>query len=116
MRRLCLLFLLFVLPVQMSWAAVHDCATGVRGSSPLVELAADYGESVVSAASEPSSDAPDFGHGNTVHACDGIHDLVADETGCAAVAAGTDRHRPALSIFLPGAVSPRLERPQWPAA
>lgn len=118
MRRFWLLLLLMVLPVQMSWAAMHHCDdTPAAGASVLV-VASQGGDSV---AADPSDDqrrsADELGKTTpSAHACDGLHEIMAFPAAvflAPAPEAVLPNSRP---VFRPRVIASRLDRPRWSAA
>jgi len=116
MRLLCLLFLLVVLPVQMSWAAVHACNDdiGVRGAIPAaleVEAERSAAPALEEAATNESNES-----GSPVHACDGLHELMADEVRRLLEPESASFLLVPDTVIRLDAIAARLDRPQWGAA
>ncbi len=119
MKRFLLLFLAFVLPLQLSWAATHVCddmAPVVRAAAHAIESAAG---SQASPADHERSGKADKAHDaccGAAHACHGLHSLIGQ----------ADKTRLPAATSQPVAASPpalferdalvRIERPQWPLA
>lgn len=115
MRRFLLLLLLVVLPVQMSWAAVHACEHSIAvGDSGLVKLGA--GElSTSSSLDDAPTKAADQGQ-SSVQACDGLHELMTERTDAVLEPAVTSFLYVRESVVRLRVVADRLDRPQWRAA
>lgn len=119
MRRLSLLLLLLVLPLQMSWAAMHFCDDAGQVKEAVEEAAIDHAHD--SHAAEP--DSGDEQSAKIVDACcgaadgcHGLHHLI----GCmdAAFAPAGSGQVPIESGAAPpsGGGLSRVERPKWSAA
>lgn len=122
MKRFWLLLLAFVLPLQMSWAAVHFCDTGMphaaaaSGSAGATQDHAQQAAEPVDAEAAKAAQVPADACCSASHGCHVLHSLVAPHepsTGVVMPAAGLFGHdeHPAASGF-----PTRLERPQWSAA
>jgi hypothetical protein len=122
MRRFCLLLLALVLPLQMSWAAMHFC-DGITPAAATVQASEHSGESHAHASS-----ASQHGDGidqtdltvdpccDAAHGCHGLHTLMnQDDSNGHAVAAAHFIFSSPL-VLARNAFSTRHERPQWPAA
>ena len=117
MKRFWLLLLALVMPLQMSWAAVHFCddsklyaasthEAGVRHADPARQAAVDSAHvQGLAGAAEACCGA--------VHACHGLHSVMPHEA--VALSAGSSpRIVPAFQPRLvPGTDPPRHERPKW---
>lgn len=116
MRRFWLLLLLLVLPIQMSWAAVHTCQDGIAVGNP-VQAALDQ---QTRAGAEPTAAAAAVDEseqgGSSVHACDGLHELMGDSVqALMEPSAATALTAPERVLRL-SVIAAQLDRPQWPAA
>ena len=124
MKRFWLLFLVLVMPLQMSWAAVHFCddrkpyAASTQGTGT---AQADLARQASMAVAHAQTHAAGAGVGieaccGAAHSCHGLHGVMPHEA-VAAAAGSLPRILPAFQPRLvPGADPPRHERPQWPAA
>lgn len=120
MRRFCLLLLMFVLPLQMSWAAVHYCdderllsATVVAAMTSGHDHDGDVAEQ--KAADQESGKIADACC-EAAHGCHGLHHMVGHAGS--GFAAGPSRQVPTQAGAAPPPIelSTRVERPQWSAA
>ena len=116
MRRFWLLLLLLVLPIQMSWAAVHACQDGIAVGNPVqaafdqqVQVAAEPG---AAAAAEEESEQG----GSSVHACDGLHELMDDSVQDLVEPSATTALSARQRVLRLSVIAAQLDRPQWPAA
>lgn len=118
MRRLVLIFLAFVLPLQMSWAAAHFC-DDERWVVHAV-AAAELGEHVHAAVADEQSDAKGEKIADAcceaAHGCHGLHHLMGQADPEVASIASTQMQAP--SGTAPSLCGPRsrIERPNWFAA
>lgn len=116
MRRFWLLFLLVVLPVQMSWAAVHACEDGTALAGNVLAALEAKAEAPVAPAlddvpmEESKQGAP------SVHACDGFHELMADQVQAAVEPASASFRVVSDTVMRLNAIAARVDRPQWRAA
>lgn len=123
MRRFWLALLMFVLPLQMSWAAVHFCDGASLARMSVEEVGVmpghDHGnetsqvaEDQKSATSDKSADACC----GAAHGCHGLHHLMGSAD--AALVPVVASQLPVQSGAAPpaGALLSRVERPKWPAA
>jgi hypothetical protein len=118
MKRLLLLLLALILPMQMSWAASHFCDDERLVAQAVA--AAELGGHVHEGATDEQSDAQTEKIADAccgaAHGCHGLHHLMGHED--LAFATSTTTQMPALS----GAAPPlsdarsRIERPNWLAA
>lgn len=116
MRRFWLLLLLMVLPVQMSWAAIHHCDdTPRRGGSPVTaNQSADY--AVADASDDQDrADAP-VKKVPSAHACHGLHELMTHPVQVFVEPTAETALASAAPAFCPSVTASRRERPQWAAA
>jgi len=121
MRRFWLLLLVFVLPLQMSWAATHFCdddfvlvaaafADAERGAYDHAQ-ASEAGKNSAAEKSDHLADCCGAAHG-----CHGLHHLMGQaeafvpSAGSAAMIVLHDTPSKC------GYVATRVERPKWPAA
>jgi hypothetical protein len=113
MRSALLLFLVLLLPLQMSWAAVHFCndhAPQARTASAAAAVGTEH-EHPADAGALPADPCCAAAHG-----CHGLHTVMAPHAqALAALAEATSppvsRDRLTLTEF-----AVRHERPQWSAA
>lgn len=117
MRRFWLLLLLLVMPLQMSWAAVHLCIDEPAGANRAPEAMQEHGHADSGKTDDEKSgvmlaDACCF----AAHSCHGLHNLISQQEsslGCQPIASKPDdlqaSHRLAFFAY-------RHERPQWLAA
>lgn len=118
MRRFWLFLLVFVLPLQMSWAATHLCDDERLGAQPVV--AAELGNHLHGATAAEQSDPPGGKIADAccgaAHACHGLHHLVGQAEP--KFAAGSSTEIPVASAAAPPSADPisRVERPKWSAA
>ena len=119
MKRFLLLFLAFVLPLQMSWAAVHMCDDGivVSTSAALVEAEGDRHdvETLKKSESEQPGKLVDTCCG-AAHSCHGLHHLMAQANPHFGSAAATQIPIASRATPHPGYVLSRVDRPKWLAA
>lgn len=118
MRRLFILLLALILPMQMSWAATHFC-DDERLVAQAVAAAAG-GEHVHEAAAAEQSDAQAEKIADAccgaAHGCHGLHHLMGHADLAFATSASTQMPAPSgAAPPLSGARS-RIERPNWSAA
>lgn len=117
MRRFWLLLLLMVLPVQMSWAAIHHCDDTTAESAVVLGVAFQTQEHAAARHSDDQGAADTSAKKSpSAHPCHGLHQLMAhvpqllsDATEAMALASPEP-------LFCPSAVVSRRERPQWAAA
>lgn len=116
MKRFWLLLLAVLMPLQMSWAAVHFCADEMPlATVHAVEAVNSHHQHAApsKAADKDVSGEPSCG---AVHSCHGLHNIMPLDDADAAI------HSPSLSLpgflthTIPGAYPARHERPQWTAA
>ncbi|MGA0572775.1 hypothetical protein ACO2Q9_18825 [Variovorax sp. VNK109] len=126
MKRCLLLLLVFVLPLQLSWAAIHYCED-------------DDGVGLLNVASAQFDDhrhapVPEAGSGSTAsvsfdvqtgnadpccaaaHACHGLHHLIANSPSDLAAPASERVRWLSSADPRPDSRTARLERPKWLAA
>lgn len=107
MRRLVLLLLMFVLPLQTSWGAVHFCDDDSRVSHA-IEAAAEPGDTDDPHAADPCCAA--------AHGCHSLHHLM-DHAATALAAVDRGQVLAAAGASPPlGEIRTRIERPNWSAA
>lgn len=119
MRRFWLLLLVFVLPLQMSWAATHFCDDErlVAQTVAQAELEAHVHQTAVDEQSEAQVEKITDACCGFSHSCHSLHHLMAQPSlyqaspGSKAVVA-TARDTPSKC----GYVATRVERPKWLAA
>lgn len=122
MKRFCLILLIMLLPIQMSWAAMHICDDDIAVAEATAQvmhqadqhehdhpmLKADQGD----ASKGHAADACCFaGHG-----CHSLHSLMVSEPSQASVSDSAHALNALQSRRAGGAFSARHERPKWPAA
>ena len=118
MKKFWLLLLAFVLPLQMSWAAVHFCDADIShtaGATTPVPAGQSTRPAAKAAEGQIVEALADACCGAS-HGCHGLHNLMAPhETATGVVSAGANLASAdapcATSVF-----STRHERPQWSAA
>jgi len=121
MSRFWLLVLMFIVPVQMSWAAVHFCSDEASGAgriaatlvSSVNEHQHEHEHAVTGSRSEPESQHDCCG---VHHGCHGLHNLMSMEQ-----AGLTFARAPSVLVALDEApferqFAYRHERPQWSVA
>ena len=118
MRRLLLLLLALILPMQMSWAASHFCDDERLVAQAVA--AAELGGHVHQAAAEEQSDAQaekivDACCG-AAHGCHGLHHLMGHGDFAFAPAASTQMPAPSGAAPPLSEARSRIERPNWLAA
>jgi hypothetical protein len=112
MFRLWLLLLAFVLPLQMSWAAVHFC----NDAAAAVTVSESLQDHNHAASGGQDDSAGQVDCCAAAHGCHGLHNLMATEQAQLSV--------PTLSNIVPitddesrqRQFAARHERPQWSAA
>lgn len=117
MRRIGLFLLVFVLSLQMSWAAVHYCDDTRTG--PLAATANDDSHS-----HEAEADGQLDGQAEKIadaccgaaHACHGLHHLMGHEDFAVATPAATQMPAPSGGSPPLSVAHSRIERPNWLAA
>lgn len=112
MRRFWLLLLLMVLPVQMSWAAIHHCDDTPRPVG--VAQAADH-----AVADAPDGQRPADGsvtNAPSAHACHGLHELMNQPVDVFAGPTAATVVASAQPPFCASVIASRRDRPQWAAA
>ncbi len=121
-KRFCLILLIMLLPIQMSWAAMHICdddiavadtsAQVMHQSAPHEHdhqvLKADQGDTGKAHAADACCFA---GHG-----CHSLHSLMVSDSSQPSVADRAHALNGRHSQLAGGAFSARHERPKWPAA
>lgn len=117
MRRFWLLLLLVVLPVQVSWAAIHHCDDTASGVAAVLagapQATGDHGlpaSDEAPAAEKTGQNTP------SAHPCHGLHELMGQGTPSSLEAADETVLASSQPVFRPSPISPRHERPQWAAA
>ncbi len=117
MKRLFVIFLIMLLPLQISLAAVHVCGESIDHTSlakPANSLISDSGLGEMNAIDE-KKDLTDtccsIGHG-----CNGLHTLIAMESAESLFGSGAHLIDDLTSQVTRGAPNARHERPKWPAA
>lgn len=118
-KRLCLILLILLLPIQMSWAAIHICDDdlGQTAFVQAVQQSQHDHEQVSEKAGSPgekthAADACCF----TGHGCHGLHSLMASESSQAKLPDSSHALNGLNRLSNCGAISARHERPKWPAA
>ena len=113
MKKFWLLLLVFILPVQMSLAAVHLCDDGI--AVPTMSHAfepSDAGDVHQEAHQHPTDHGAehlsDAGHG-----CNAFHGLTSQDGNTVGVATAANFISMSHLLPVPGAFSTRHERPQW---
>lgn len=118
MRRVWLLLLVFVLPLQMSWAATHFCDDERSGAQAVVgaELGDHLHEATAAEQSDPQAGKIADTCCGAAHACHGLHHLVGQAEP--EFVAGSSSEIPVASGAAPPSAEPisRVERPKWSAA
>ena len=116
-KRFFLILLIMLLPIQMSWAAIHVCdddAGPVSYVQVMEQSAHDHDFDAASASSDKTHSADTCCV--TGHGCHGLHSLMASESSHDAFAVSTHAFNALHSQLAGGAYSARHERPKWPAA
>jgi hypothetical protein len=114
-KRFWLLLLAFVMPLQMSWAAIHFC----DDAAALVHAGSSH---EASAASPVQSDAGDAGDVlgdaccTAAHGCHGLHSLIGQEAPEFFLPAFTSTPADFQQPVARSPFAERHERPQWLAA
>ncbi len=118
MRRLFLLLLALILPMQMSWAASHFCDDERMVAQ--VVAAADTGGHLHAAAAEEQSEAQAEKIADSccgaAHGCHGLHHLMGQEDPAFAPTASTQMPAPSGAAPPLSEARSRIERPNWLAA
>ncbi len=119
MRRFWLLLLALVMPLQMSWAAVHFCDDDMAAVISVAH--AEGSASIVhDHAGKPSpskaKDVPADACCGAAHGCHGLHNLMATAQPGLTAASSASPIPAHDSQRLQPQFAERLERPQWPAA
>lgn len=121
-KRFCLILLIMLLPIQMSWAAMHICEDDVPAATSSAQVIHESAhehnhESVVA----KSSNAADKAHVADAccfsgHGCHSLHSLMVSESlqGCLSDRAHAMNGQDGQ--LTGSAFSARHERPKWPAA
>lgn len=118
MRRFWLLLLIVVLPLQMSWAAVHLCdgeAAAIATAAPKAgdQLAHSHdSQATQSQGAEILTDACC----GAVHGCHGLHNLMAQAAPAVAVVPSRGLLTALDERMAQRQFADRHERPQWLAA
>lgn len=118
MRRFWLfLLVLMVLPVQMSWAAIHYCDDGAPVSAAVLAVASEAAGYIAAIPSDDrrQADAP-VKKAPSAHSCHGLHELMAHAVEALIEPAKEMALASSEPVFRPSAVASRRDRPQWPAA
>ena len=118
MKRFWLLLLAFVLPLQMSWAAVHFCDADIAHSAGTTAPVApeDSGRQAAKAAEGQVAEALADACCGASHGCHGLHNLMAPvETATGVAPSGTSISSAEVPLAT-SAFHTRHERPQWFAA
>ena len=117
MHRFWLLLLLFVLPVQMSWAAIHHCDDTASEVAVVLAAAAEAtGDSAVAPSDEAVAADASAKNAPSAHPCHGLHEIMGHATQSVVEAAKEMVLAGSQPIFRPSALASRHERPQWAAA
>lgn len=118
MRRFCLLLLVLVLPLQMSWAAAHFC-DDERMVAHAVAVA-ERGEHAHDAVAEQQSDAQAEKIADSccgaAHGCHGLHHLMGQADPEIAPTVSSQVPAPWGVAPMPSGPRWRIERPNWSAA
>ena len=116
-KRLFLILLVMLLPIQMSWAAVHVCDDGAGAASYVQALQPPAHEHAFDAASVPD-DKTHLADTCCVtgHGCHGLHSLMVGKSSQGCLADRAHAMNGQDSQLTDGALSARHERPKWPAA
>lgn len=129
MKRFWLLLLALVLPLQMSWAAVHFCDTDLPNAASSGAPSAqghakdhaqhqerDHARESAKAAEGQAVEALADACCGAAHGCHGLHSLMAAQDAAnGAVASGAGLTGAAVRLVT-SAFNTRHERPQWSAA
>ena len=110
MRRFWLLLLAFVMPLQMSWAAVHLCDETPVSASAYAHAAEE--PQTESKAKAVAADACCVG----AHGCHGLHSLMSQSDQCGVFPASAGAFLESDHMMAARNFSVRHERPQWTAA
>lgn len=118
MRRFWLLLLLIVLPVQVSWAAIHHCDDTVSGVAAVLAGAPKAAGDHALPASDDEAIATDASAQNapSAHPCHGLHELMGHGTQSSIETAKETVLASSQPVFRPSILASRHERPQWAAA
>lgn len=124
MRRFWLVLLAFVLPLQMSWAAVHFCDESAHAISvdQAEQVVLDFGQQAdetgkIKGGSDPAKpDALADACCSAAHGCHGLHSIIGPADGIPL----SPQPAHILAASSPALVErdalSRIERPQWLAA
>lgn len=117
MSRIWLLLLAIVMPLQMSWAAVHFCSDDAAGTrAEVVTASADmHGHAHVAADAQAEADI----QGEccaAAHGCHGLHNLMATEQAQLSFANLANAVPVTDDTTSQRQFATRHERPQWSAA
>lgn len=118
MKRFWLLLLAFVLPLQMSWAAVHFCEADqahAAGTTAAVVPEDSERQAVKSVEGQVVEALADACCGAS-HGCHGLHNLMAPVETATCLAPGSAGISSAEVPLATSAFHTRHERPQWSAA
>lgn len=120
MRRFWLLLLVFVLPLQMSWAAVHYCNDELLLSTTVEAVMTsghDHdGQSVKQKAEDQKSEKIADACCGAAHGCHGLHHLMPHTEASLPSASRTGVTAARDGPFPCGFLATRVERPKWLAA
>lgn len=116
MKRLLLLLLAFVLPLQMSWAAVHFCDDEKLVAHAVA--AAEQGAHAAAAEGQPDAKAEKIADAccGAAHGCHGLHHLMGQADPAFAPTATTQMPAPSGAAPPLSEAQSRIERPNWSAA
>lgn len=113
MRRVWLLLLALVLPLQAAWASAHGYAHDAAASHAAVAVTA--AEAGTDSGADLHAGGKNHGCCDISHSCHGSPSLVPSRTPQAEAGAGSLLN-PSSRALTPRILVSRLERPQWPAA
>ena len=117
MRQFWLLLLLMVLPVQMSWAAIHHCDDTTAESAAVLAVAFQTQDGAAASHSdEQGSTDTSAKNSPSAHPCHGLHQLMAHAPKVIAEATKAKVLASPEPLFCPSVLASRRERPQWSAA
>lgn len=117
MKRFWLLLLLFVMPLQTSWAAVHFCDDDLAAATVIAEPSGSHDHAAPGKQTNPQGgQALVDACCGAAHGCHGLHNLMAQAPYRVLAAANPGFAVSTDHRLIQRQFADRHERPQWPVA